>query len=1099
MKGSNYSLKLLKETSNTEDLFEDQTHQRVADTLFNVVNDDSTEAITIGLEGGWGGGKSTIVSLLKKRIVSDNSKIRYFYFDAWAHEGDPLRRIFLEEMIDQLTNHENSAFLDLKEKLGKRKKETKTKTSKTLTKFGILFTLSSLFIPFGVAIVSGTVSEVVFKWTGRIHWMFLIGMALALAPFSVAACNIFSIIRAKKKVWDTRRWMFLHGESTAEETNEMSEEEERSSVEFEKYFKEIIDSILTDKQHKLLIVIDNLDRISRDDSLKIWSTLQTFLQRRNPSDEKYDLFDRVWTLVPYDEIGLGKLWGNSSASFFDKCFQLRLQAPRMLVSGWEVFCRSCMDTALLGWSNEEIEKALRIFRWYRKTVSDSPSPREIKMFINQVGILRIHVNASVGIEAIACFVVEKYLKGTSIVNMEDGLISGSYPTQPLLSLFNSDNIQAEISAILFGVAPEKGQQLLLMPHITNALRDVSIKELVKLCEIHQKAFWIVFNLLTKRIQRMSEASSYCIAVEKGLLTKYRKDCAPFISRLSSLVRDVSPDNSSFLRRGMVDNYLSYARLLVAETGSVKQFYIWLGEAFTRESMSDTFDPTLALRALHEFDEISGGTALFNIIGDSWQVGFWSKIAVVSNEENLNSHDYLIPPEEFPEKISEELIKADFSSSEMHELIKYSIRAGIESWSSIETALNRMVSIDLLSTNTDLKSLLSIMDLIVGYPSESNLLVGMLSAQRFWMIMYNADREDKFLAMLIAIRLIPTKFESIDVSNREAKVALGVARSFLKQANADIQLLAWNRLKSCSDFNFLWTLSSNPDNKFIGSLIDKALEVGNSNLFNSVDDAFDSYFNSFKLVSDENRETLANSFLSFTDINDKLRNTAFASLSDDVSPVYAQLLVRKSDAFNNRISNELIHYKEAQWVTVLEKNTDELSIIGYLKSQECDVNLGRSYYEACVRVSKDWLAPKAKINGSKPLFLKQYVSNMSPEFIEHYRMFLSDYVVEQEFLISDLMKSLFVDILDSNKVFFNGKTALERVVELAFNTLDYKMLRFLSNVLSKDASDLFKPASRMSIVLIDPFYKALENAKDDVDVKAVKHLAKKFKVNWKARN
>jgi len=93
-----YDFDLLHDEATNLDIFEDKTHEKIADTLKRIIKKEP-KGLTIGLEGGWGSGKSSIVKMLRDRINNDND-IKYFYFDAWAHEGDPLRRIFLESLID---------------------------------------------------------------------------------------------------------------------------------------------------------------------------------------------------------------------------------------------------------------------------------------------------------------------------------------------------------------------------------------------------------------------------------------------------------------------------------------------------------------------------------------------------------------------------------------------------------------------------------------------------------------------------------------------------------------------------------------------------------------------------------------------------------------------------------------------------------------------------------------------------------------------------------------------------------------------------------------------------------------------------------------
>ncbi|MGE6262775.1 P-loop NTPase fold protein [Aeromonas media] len=58
---------LLNECVAQADSYKHGTHQKIADTLHNIIESDN-EAITIGLEGEWGTGKSTVVNLLEKNF-----------------------------------------------------------------------------------------------------------------------------------------------------------------------------------------------------------------------------------------------------------------------------------------------------------------------------------------------------------------------------------------------------------------------------------------------------------------------------------------------------------------------------------------------------------------------------------------------------------------------------------------------------------------------------------------------------------------------------------------------------------------------------------------------------------------------------------------------------------------------------------------------------------------------------------------------------------------------------------------------------------------------------------------------------------------------
>src|SRR5262245_5937401 len=72
-------------------------HENIANSIVDLVMTEDGGR-TVSIEGKWGSGKSTIINLIRKKF-SDNPTKLVFLFDAWTHQGDPLRRTFLETLI----------------------------------------------------------------------------------------------------------------------------------------------------------------------------------------------------------------------------------------------------------------------------------------------------------------------------------------------------------------------------------------------------------------------------------------------------------------------------------------------------------------------------------------------------------------------------------------------------------------------------------------------------------------------------------------------------------------------------------------------------------------------------------------------------------------------------------------------------------------------------------------------------------------------------------------------------------------------------------------------------------------------------------------
>jgi len=162
----------------------------------------------------------------------------------------------------------------------------------------------------------------------------------------------------------------------------ISDDSERTSIEFQKYFTDLV-SVITDSENerfgKLVIVIDNIDRLSHEHIRQSWATMQAFLQHRNSASQGKFLEKKVWFILPYDREILAEaleppekqeitpshidspisfLQRNTSSRrlmALEKSIQIQVETPEPVMSGWAKYLDACIDSAL-DWSPEEIEK-----------------------------------------------------------------------------------------------------------------------------------------------------------------------------------------------------------------------------------------------------------------------------------------------------------------------------------------------------------------------------------------------------------------------------------------------------------------------------------------------------------------------------------------------------------------------------------------------------------------------------------------------------------------------------------------------------------------------------------------------------------------------
>ena len=500
--------KLLDDTPADTDDF--GGHESVARSIAELVRTEAGGK-AIGLEGGWGAGKSTIVNLTSTILAqTKNGEYRTVVFDTWAHQGDPLRRTFLETLIKraQAFNWVNSKKWEGRlAELAKRRTEDRTTVIPRLTGAGIWFALTLLVIPLGSALVAAGASllasqSAVGKWA---LLFLLIGLVGALLPlicyFIVAVYRRLRRFLSSGGKWENGGMdefpALVAGQATTESLTVATHTPDPTSVEFESEFRRLLKEALEPDGRRLLLVIDNLDRVEPSDALSIWSTLQTFLGHSDY--HRTDWLDRLWVLIPYDSKSVLRLWdkpvsdsestsGSTLAtSFLDKTFQLRFRAPPLLLLDWREFLQETLQKALPRHDEADFRDVYRAYAAKGGFEATAPTPRDLKIFVNQIGSLHRIRQDEFPLSYLACYVL---LQG-DCRNVLGDLLAETNLEIPRRII--GSQCREIMAALHFGVPVEEARQILLRAPIESAMTDGDAAALSRLALAHPAGFWSVLE------------------------------------------------------------------------------------------------------------------------------------------------------------------------------------------------------------------------------------------------------------------------------------------------------------------------------------------------------------------------------------------------------------------------------------------------------------------------------------------------------------------------------------------------------------------------------------------------------------------------------
>lgn len=496
-------IRLLSNEPCREDAFEGHSHQHIADQLVRIIKDDADRHI-IGVEGGWGSGKSNLISLVNKGLngknVYDkdfdhkNSIYPFFLYDAWGHQADFQRRAILEELTHDLTNEKKILDEDkwkkkLQELLAKRKKTT----TKEVPKLGVGFVVSiilTLLTPLVVFVV-GQIPED--YWWGK--------LLVSVLPY---LCGIWYAVRDRKKNLKSNNqectWQNIMAELILVYKDQIKEnetyttisEKEPSSAEFKTWMDEV-DEDLKGLKKTLIIVFDNMDRLPSQKVESLWSSIHSFF-----SDKTYD---NIKVLIPFDRQHVKKAFKNEDANgesygndFINKTFDVVFRVPPPIMSGWQQYMADMWKKAF----GDEAELHISVTQIY-DALSKNHTPRKIIAFINDVAAIKMTMQDAIPDKYIALFVFGKEEMDKDSIGQ---LLNPKYMGDVKFEYERDPDTIKYLSALYYQLPVENAMDVVFTKEATDALNSGNAQRLNEMMEHIDLS-----SILSKAVLKVSDVEN----------------------------------------------------------------------------------------------------------------------------------------------------------------------------------------------------------------------------------------------------------------------------------------------------------------------------------------------------------------------------------------------------------------------------------------------------------------------------------------------------------------------------------------------------------------------------------------------------------------
>ena len=439
-----------------EDLFAGQTHKKTAEQITQKILSSKT-SLMIGIDGGWGSGKSNLIQMIEKRVQEQDAKAIFFTYDAWGHQNDMPRRAMLEELTSKviqfpqaLLEAKREDWEERKEKLLAQRKKTSTKTIPKISMGVLVFALMTAATP--------TFSEL--GKIGPEEWAPWWNIGVPALPLTSGLIYtiikyIRSDVRPLKAFWN--ELLAIYQERTKEETtHEVVFSEEPSSSQFRKWMKDLDESLQT----HLILVFDNMDRLPASKVQEFWAAIHSFF-----SEEKYK---HIRVIIPFDrkhiisafrgeDGGDKRCYGND---FIDKTFDVVYRVAPPTLSNWKGYLSDQWKEAF----GESLSPEHSITQIY-DLLTGSKTPREIIAFINDCVTTRETCSVSIPDEYIALFVIGKHKISES---PEKELLELSF-LKPLAYKYDNDDTRKYLSALYYQLPPNEALEIVYTDQLRREL------------------------------------------------------------------------------------------------------------------------------------------------------------------------------------------------------------------------------------------------------------------------------------------------------------------------------------------------------------------------------------------------------------------------------------------------------------------------------------------------------------------------------------------------------------------------------------------------------------------------------------------------------
>ncbi|MBB3272777.1 hypothetical protein FHW75_003973 [Pseudomonas sp. OG7] len=382
------------------DVFPGGSHDKVAAAMCGYIADEDNSRV-IGLDGEFGSGKSSILTMLKQKLGNVDEKYKVWFFDCEQNYQGSIKsnfiELFTEELIEKVGSDEEvkESLRDSRDRaLGRQFTYTKKTISRVsswalILVVALFFSTSSFKELFAITKMKDPV----------IAWIILHIISL-VSPLVVL---IVAHHRLKNTKVGDQPWSIFHlfkGGSDDTITEKIKVAKEVTPLDLKRTLEDDL-KLIGDLHY--VVILDNLDRLPKDSLRAVWSDLEIFTW--------VSAENNLTVIVPFCSNKVAKYLAPDhertydSRDFIAKKFPVVFRAPPIVTAGWKDGFYQLWQSTYPDDQRDIAEKCALLLQRHSPMKGKLVTPRLQKRFINDIATTSLTLGDHIDIVCIGAYLL----------------------------------------------------------------------------------------------------------------------------------------------------------------------------------------------------------------------------------------------------------------------------------------------------------------------------------------------------------------------------------------------------------------------------------------------------------------------------------------------------------------------------------------------------------------------------------------------------------------------------------------------------------------------------------------------------------------------